>query len=71
MKKYKVTKTYIIHAEDDIHLQAILRNGAVNAIERYRISQDIRKLPQRAVKKGWQLWILGFAKELRYLALGW
>jgi hypothetical protein len=54
MKKYKVVKTYIIQAEDDIHLKAILLNGAVNSIERYRISQDIIKLRTAAVKKGWK-----------------
>jgi len=70
MKKYKVIKTYIILAEDDIHLHAILRTGEMNPIERYRSSQDIIRLARRAKKKGWQLWILAFAKQLRYLVFG-
>ena len=70
MKRYKVVKTYMLEAEDDIHLHAILRTGELNPIERYRSGQDITRLPRRVKKKGWQLWILGFAKQLKFLVFG-
>ena len=70
MKRYKVTKTYIIQAEDDLHLQVILNNGAVNSIERYRIEQDIKPLRKRAQKKRWNPWLAAFGRNLKYLFVG-
>jgi hypothetical protein len=70
LKKYIVTKTYSIQAEDDLQLHAILRTGELNAIERYRTQQDIKLIPKRAKKKGWQLWVAAVTRQLKYLVIG-
>ncbi len=70
MKRYKVTKTYIIQAENDLHLQVILNNLALNYIERYCIAQDIKPLRNRAQKKRWNPWLAAFGRNLKYLVVG-
>jgi hypothetical protein len=70
MKRYKVIKTYIIQAQDELHLHAILRAGEMNAMEQYRKEQEIKLLPKRVQKKRWNPWVAQFGRELRYLVLG-
>ena len=70
MRKYKVTKTYLIHAQDELQLHAILRTGEMNAIEQYRTEQEIKLIPKRTTKKRWNPWLAQFASQLKYLVVG-
>jgi hypothetical protein len=70
MKTYTVTKTYRIHAQDDIHLHAILRAGEMNAMERYRTEQEIKRIPKRTAKKRWNPWLAQFGSQMKYLVIG-
>ncbi len=76
MKKYEVTKKYIIEAQDETHLRVKLYNAYKfpdMATEWHCVQEYYRELPitqKRARKKGRNAWVAALTSQLKLLVFG-
>ncbi len=76
MKRYEVTRKYIIQAQDETHLRILLFNDARfpgTPIDWYLVREYYKELPtvqRRAVKRRRNLWLATVGSQVRYLLLG-
>ena len=76
MKRYEVTRKYILEAQDETHLRVILFNTTKDSrtpIDWYLVSEYYKELPKvqrRAVRKRRNRWLAILSSQVRYLVLG-
>ena len=76
MKRYEVTTTYIIEANDETHLQVILYNATKFPSIRNEwqlVKRYYKELPRRQRKaeiKHRNRWLATAVRQLRYLVMG-